>query len=88
MFEFHKRINRLKIKLGYRLGLSKAIAMPKMITIDPTITVILSVLFAQREKVILAWNTVYLNWINIKRLFIYSASGLKTYNFFHGASQF
>ena len=36
MFEFHKRINRLKIKLGYRLGLSKAIAMPKMITIDPT----------------------------------------------------
>ena len=40
MFEFHKRINRLKIKLGYRLGLSKAIAMPKMITIDPIITVI------------------------------------------------
>ena len=36
MFEFHKRINRLKIKLGYRLGLSKAIAMPTMITIDPT----------------------------------------------------
>ena len=36
MFEFHKGINRLKIKLGYRLGLSKAIGMPKMITIDPT----------------------------------------------------
>ena len=40
MFEIRKRINRIKIKLGYRLGLSKAIAMPKMITIDPKITVI------------------------------------------------
>jgi hypothetical protein len=32
--------NRIKIKLGYRLGFSKAIGMPKLITIDPTITVI------------------------------------------------
>jgi radical SAM protein with 4Fe4S-binding SPASM domain len=36
MFELRKRINRIKIKLGYRLGLSKAISMPKLITIDPT----------------------------------------------------
>ena len=36
MFEFYKNINRLKIKLGYRLGFSTAIVMPKMITIDPT----------------------------------------------------
>ena len=36
MFEIRKRINRIKIKLGYRLGFSKAIGMPKLITIDPT----------------------------------------------------
>ena len=36
MFEFHKKINRFKIKLGYRLGLSKAISMPKLITVEPT----------------------------------------------------
>ena len=36
MFELRKKINRLKIKLGYRLRLSKAIGMPKFITIDPT----------------------------------------------------
>jgi len=36
MFEIHKRINRIKIKLGYRLGFSKAIGMPKLITLDPT----------------------------------------------------
>ena len=36
MFELRKRINRIKIKLGYRFGLSKAIGMPKMITLDPT----------------------------------------------------
>ena len=36
MFELRKRINRIKIKLGYRLGLSKAISMPKLIIIDPT----------------------------------------------------
>ena len=36
MFELRKRINRIKIKLGYRLGLSKAIGMPKLITIEPT----------------------------------------------------
>ena len=36
LFKINKKIIRLKIKLGYRLGLSQAIAMPKMITIDPT----------------------------------------------------
>ena len=36
MFEFHKKINRFKIKLGYRFGLSKAISMPKLITVEPT----------------------------------------------------
>ena len=36
MFEIRKRINRIKIKLGYRLGFSRAIGMPKLITIDPT----------------------------------------------------
>ena len=36
MFELRKKINRLKIKLGYRLRLSKAIGMPKLITVDPT----------------------------------------------------
>ena len=36
MFELRKRINRIKIKLGYHLGLSKAIGMPKLITIEPT----------------------------------------------------
>tara|TARA_B100000949_G_scaffold231835_1_gene244771 strand:+ start:211 stop:1224 length:1014 start_codon:yes stop_codon:yes gene_type:complete len=36
MFEFRKRINRIKIKLGYTLRLSKAIGMPKMVTIEPT----------------------------------------------------
>jgi radical SAM protein with 4Fe4S-binding SPASM domain len=36
MLELRKRINRIKIKLGYRFGLSKAIGMPKMITLDPT----------------------------------------------------
>ena len=36
MFELHKKINRFKIKLGYRLGLSKAISMPKLITVEPT----------------------------------------------------
>ena len=36
MFELRKKINRLKIKLGYRLRFSKAIGMPKFITIDPT----------------------------------------------------
>ena len=36
MFDLRKRINRIKIKLGYRLGLSKAIGMPKMITLEPT----------------------------------------------------
>ncbi len=36
MLELRKRINRIKIKLGYRLGLSKAIGMPKMITLEPT----------------------------------------------------
>ena len=36
MFELRKRINRIKIKLGYRLRLSKAIGMPKLITLEPT----------------------------------------------------
>jgi radical SAM protein with 4Fe4S-binding SPASM domain len=36
MFEIRKRINRIKIKMGYRFKLSKAINMPKMITIEPT----------------------------------------------------
>ena len=36
MFEIRKRINRIKIKLGYRLGLSKALGKPKMITLEPT----------------------------------------------------
>ena len=36
MFELRKKINRLKIKLGYHLKLSKAISMPKMITLEPT----------------------------------------------------
>ena len=36
MFELRKKINRIKIKLGYTLGLSKAIGMPKKITIEPT----------------------------------------------------
>ena len=40
MFEIRKRINRIKIKLGYRLGLSKALGMPKLITLEPTTTVI------------------------------------------------
>ena len=36
MFELRKRINRIKIKLGYHLGLSQALGMPKMITLEPT----------------------------------------------------
>ena len=36
MFELHKKINRFKIKLGYHLKLSKAISMPKLITVEPT----------------------------------------------------
>ena len=40
MFELHRKINRLKIKLGYRLGLSKAIGMPRLITVEPTTIVI------------------------------------------------
>jgi radical SAM protein with 4Fe4S-binding SPASM domain len=36
MFDIRKRINRVKIKLGYTLGLYKAIGMPKKITIEPT----------------------------------------------------
>jgi radical SAM protein with 4Fe4S-binding SPASM domain len=36
MFEIQKRINRIKIKLGYTLRLSKAIGMPKLITVEPT----------------------------------------------------
>tara|TARA_B100000315_G_scaffold81387_1_gene74631 strand:+ start:30 stop:1037 length:1008 start_codon:yes stop_codon:yes gene_type:complete len=36
MFELRKRINRIKIKLGYHLGFSKALGMPKMITLEPT----------------------------------------------------
>ena len=36
MFEIHKRINRIRIKLSYRLGFSKTLGMPKLITLEPT----------------------------------------------------
>jgi radical SAM protein with 4Fe4S-binding SPASM domain len=36
MFELRKRINRIKIKLSYSLGLSKVFGMPKLITLEPT----------------------------------------------------
>ena len=36
MFELRKRINRIKIKLSYRLGLSRTLGMPKLITLEPT----------------------------------------------------
>ncbi|PIQ96949.1 MAG: radical SAM protein [Nitrospinae bacterium CG11_big_fil_rev_8_21_14_0_20_56_8] len=36
MFNLRHRINRLKIKMAYRLGMSRITSMPKMISIDPT----------------------------------------------------
>lgn len=36
MSNLRHRINRILIKLGYHLGLSKIVSMPKMISIDPT----------------------------------------------------
>ena len=36
MFEIRKRMNRIRIKLSYRLGFSKTLGMPKLITVDPT----------------------------------------------------
>ena len=88
MFEFHKGINRLKIKLGYRLGLSKAIGMPKMITIDPTNHCNLKCPLCVTGEGDTSVEYGFLSWINIKRSLIYSANGLKTYNFFHGVNQF
>ena len=36
MFYLTQRINRIKIKLSYRLGFARISSMPKMISIDPT----------------------------------------------------
>lgn len=36
MLDLRRRINRIKIKLAYRLGFSKLSSMPKMISLDPT----------------------------------------------------
>lgn len=36
MLRLRQRINRIKMKLGYHLGMSKIASMPKMITIEPT----------------------------------------------------
>ena len=36
MFDLYHRINRILIKLSYRLGVSKLFSMPKMLALDPT----------------------------------------------------
>ena len=36
MFNLSHRINRVLIKLSYRLGISKLTSMPKMLNLDPT----------------------------------------------------
>ncbi len=36
MLDIRRRINRLKIKFAYRMGISKLSSMPKMLALDPT----------------------------------------------------
>ncbi|HJN99476.1 MAG TPA: radical SAM protein, partial [Nitrospinaceae bacterium] len=36
MFNLRHRINRILIKLGYRLGISRLWSMPKKLALDPT----------------------------------------------------